>query len=51
MPCDPQKQMVFHDLSMLPALPDACQASKKKARITAKTLTKQLSKIIGIANF
>ena len=42
--------MVFHDLSLLAASPDACHASRKKAKIKAKTLIKKPSKIIEIAS-
>ena len=43
MLCDPQKLMYFYDLSLLAASPGACHASKKKAKIKAKTLTQKPS--------
>ena len=51
MPCDPQKPMVDHDFSLLAASPDACHASRKKAKIKAKTLTNKSPKTIEIASF
>ena len=51
MTCDPpQKNNAFYVCSMLAASPDTCHASKKKASIKAKALTKIPSTIAEIAS-